>query len=306
MAPSGLQLSWRATSGSGALPMGQKSAIEWTDHTFNPWWGCTKVSPGCAHCYAETLSSRYLYDVFGPRKPRRTFGEEYWQNPLKWNRQAAQLERRMRVFCASMADVFEDNKSIEVERQKLWHLIDETPMLDWLLLTKRPHNMIPFAPWKNDWTTNVWAMTSVENQEQAEKRIPILLEVPAIVRGLSVEPLLGPVDLGSWLEDIHWVIVGGESGQGARQMRADWVRYLRDQCVAAGVAFFFKQWGEWVHLEDSAGGADPASSMKRVGKKAAGRELDGRTWDNIPDVQSLIAARTPQSQLGEPKELGHR
>jgi protein gp37 len=272
--------------------MGQKSAIEWTDHTFNPWWGCTKVSPGCVHCYAETLSSRYLYDVFGSRKPRRTFGEEYWQNPLKWNRQAAQFGQRMRVFCASMADVFEDNPGIEAEREKLWGLIAETPMLDWLLLTKRPQNMRPFAPWENDWPTNVWAMTSVEDQEQARKRIPILLEVPAIVRGLSVEPLIGSVDLGPWLEDIQWVIVGGESGQCARQMQVEWVISLRDQCVEAGVPFFFKQWGEWMYLDSSSiGGSEAQSTVRRVGKKAAGRELEGRTWDEIPDGQALITAR---------------
>jgi protein gp37 len=267
--------------------MGQKSAIEWTDNTFNPWWGCTKVSPGCVHCYAETLSNRYLYDVFGPRKSRRTFGEEYWQNPLKWNRQAAQSGKRMRVFCASMADVFEDKKSIEAEREKLWGLIAETPMLDWLLLTKRPENMLRFAPWKDDWPPNVWAMTSVENKEMAEKRIPVLIEVPAIVRGLSVEPLIGPVELGPWLKDIQWVIVGGESGQGARQMQVDWVISLRDQCREAGVPFFFKQWGEWAYQGN---GENQEPRAKRVGKKAAGRELEGRTWDGVPDVQTVIDA----------------
>lgn len=276
--------------------MGQKSAIEWTDHTFNPWWGCTKVSPGCVHCYAETLSSRYRYDVFGPRKPRRTFSETYWQEPLKWNRQASHLGTRMRVFCASMADVFEDNSSIEIERQKLWQLVEETPMLDWLLLTKRPENMQRFAPWKDDWPTNVWAMTSVENEEQAHKRIPVLLEVPAIVRGLSVEPLIGPVDLTPWLDNIQWVIVGGESGAGARPMQLEWVRSIRAQCQEANVPFFFKQWGEWIQLENS----EPSElnispAMKRVGKKVAGRELDGRTWDGLPDVAALIAARTAQA-----------
>lgn len=272
--------------------MGQKSAIEWTDHTFNPWWGCTKVSPGCVHCYAETFSNRYRYDVFGPRKNRRTFGEAHWQEPLKWNRQAELLGQRMRVFCASMADVFEDNSSIESERQKLWGLIEETPMLDWLLLTKRPENMLLFAPWQNEWPDNVWAMTSVENEELAHERIPILLEVPAIVRGLSVEPLLGPIDLSPWLSSIHWVIVGGESGQGARQMKPEWVRSVRRQCQEDSVPFFFKQWGEWMPLENRV----PLDSLlspdaKRVGKKAAGRELDGQTWDELPNTLTLIAAR---------------
>jgi protein gp37 len=232
--------------------MGQRSAIEWTDHTFNPWWGCTKVSPGCVNCYAETLSTRYRYDVFGPRKPRRTFGEGYWQQPLKWNAQATQLGRRMRVFCASMADVFEDNKSIEGERQRLWEVIAETPMLDWLLLTKRPENMLSFAPWEASWPENVWAMTSVENQEQAQKRLPVLSQIPAVVRGLSVEPLLEPVDLSAWLPHVHWVIVGGESGPGSRPMRVEWVRSVRDQCSAAGVPFFMKQMGSIWARENAA------------------------------------------------------
>ncbi|MDP9316786.1 MAG: phage Gp37/Gp68 family protein [Chloroflexota bacterium] len=276
--------------------MGQKSTIEWTDNTFNPWWGCTKVSPGCVHCYAETFSTRYRFDVFGPRKSRRTFGETYWQEPFKWNRQAVHTGKRARVFCASMADVFEDNQSIEAERAKLWSLIAETPMLDWLLLTKRPQNILRFVPWDDNWPANVWAMTSVENQEQAEKRIPILLEVPAIVRGLSVEPLIGQVDLEPWLAGIQWVIVGGESGQGARQMQIDWVLSLRDQCVQAGVPFFFKQWGEWIHLDGvSINGGELQPAMKRVGKKAAGRELEGRTWDEIPDVETLLATRMAQA-----------
>ncbi|NWG19118.1 MAG: phage Gp37/Gp68 family protein [Chloroflexi bacterium] len=266
--------------------MGQKSAIEWTDHTFNPWWGCTKVSPGCVHCYAETFSNRYQFDVFGPRKPRRTFGESYWHEPLKWNRLAAQTGTRARVFCASMADVFEDNASVEPERQKLWRLIDETPMLDWLLLTKRPQNMRRLAPWENDWPINVWAMTSVEDQAHAQSRIPLLLEVPALVHGLSVEPLLEPVDLAPWLDDLQWVIVGGESGPGARPMQVEWVAFLRDQCIEAGIPFFFKQWGEWSYATDS------SMPTRRVGKKAAGRDLEGRTWDEIPDVESLWLART--------------
>jgi len=208
-----------------------------------------------------------------------------------------QLGTRMRVFCASMADVFEDNTSIEGERQRLWQVIAETPMLDWLLLTKRPENMRRFAPWTNEWPLNVWAMTSVENEEQAHKRIPILLEVPAIVRGLSVEPLIGPVDLTLWLNDIQWVIVGGESGLGARPMQPDWVRSIRDQCQRADVPFFFKQWGEWVHLENHPRDElSAAPLMKRIGKKSAGRELDGRTWDGLPKVSALIAGRTPGAQ----------
>lgn len=281
--------------------MGHKSAIEWTDHTFNPWWGCTKVSPGCAHCYAETWAHRHGHDVWGERKARRTFGEKHWQEPYRWNRQATEQGRRARVFCASMADVFEDNPLVEPEREKLWAVIGDTPMLDWLLLTKRPENMLRFAPWKERWPTNVWAMVSVEDQRQAEQRMPLLVAVPAVVRGVSVEPLLGAVNLEAWLAQVHWVIVGGESGHHARPLHPAWVYALREQCQGAGVAFFFKQWGEWRPTTLEAGGARlerlsesedvPAPMMKRVGKKTAGRLLDGRTWDEVPGLQEGASAR---------------
>ncbi len=266
----------RATKGA---TVGQNSAIEWTDHTFNPWWGCSKVSPGCQYCYAETLSNRYGHAIWGVHKTRRTFGEKHWQEPLKWHRRAQECGRRMRVFCASMADVFEDNQSIADEREKLWLLIAETPMLDWLLLSKRPENMCRFAPWQDVWPANVWAMTSVENQVEAEKHIPTLLHVPARLHGLSVEPLLGPIDLSNWLPAIQWVIVGGESGPHARPMDPDWVRQIRDQCVAGGVAFFFKQWGAWAP-QDIDTPTQPA--MIRKSKKAAGRLLDGQLWEQLP------------------------
>jgi protein gp37 len=196
----------------------------------------------------------------------------------------------MRVFCASMADVFEDNRSVESERMKLWSLIAETPMLDWLLLTKRPENMVRFAPWKDPWPANVWAMTSVENQEQAVKRIPALTYVPAVVRGLSVEPLIGCVDLNPWLDKVHWVIVGGESGREARPMNPAWVLHVRDQCIKANVPFFFKQWGEWApsspdaHVYYEMNDTSWRNKIQRFGKKAAGRLLDGRTWDALPVV----------------------
>jgi len=200
---------------------------------------------------------------------------------------AVEQQRRVRVFCASMADVFENNSSVEHEREKLWRLIAETPMLDWLLLTKRPENMCSFAPWAGDWPANVWAMTSVENQHVAEQRIPQLLKVPAIVRGLSVEPLLGPIDLTPWLSEIHWVIVGGESGSEARPMDPMWVRSIRDQCVATDVPFFFKQWGEWGPGNDSNSTHD---TLQRLGKRISGRLLDSRTWDELPshDVMEQV------------------
>lgn len=317
----------------------QNSKIEWTDHTFNPWWGCVKVSPGCEHCYAETLSHRYKFDVWGPAKTtaRRGMSANYWKQPFKWHKAAEADGVRRRVFCASMADVFEDHPGVVEWRAQLFSLIEQTPALDWLLLTKRPENMPRFAPahWAGGWPDNVWAMTSVENQEQAEKRIPLLLRVPARVRGLSCEPLLGPVDLTRLLvvtpcwhcgnldgeagrchcgvctpPDIHWVIVGGESGHGARPMHPDWARSLRDQCQAALVAFHFKQWGEykptsWMPEPDAkphfafaverdgshvyaqvghiAGFRTPTEvCMHRAGKHAAGRLLDGREWNELP------------------------
>lgn len=258
--------------------MGQNSAIEWTDHTFNPWWGCIKVSQGCKNCYAETLSSRYGHDVWGPTNKRRTFGENHWLEPIKWNKSAELQNVRMRVFCASMADVFEDNPGVESERAKLWSLISVTPMLDWLLLTKRPENIQRLTPWRNDWPTNVWAMTSIEDQDTAEERLPLLIQVPAVVRGLSVEPLLGKVNLEPWLNRVQWVIVGGESGPGARPMDIAWVRSIRDQCLNHGVPFFFKQWGEWSPSSDII----HKNKMIRTGKKASGRLLDNIYWNQLP------------------------
>lgn len=265
--------------------MSQHTPIEWCDHTFNPWWGCTRVSPGCQHCYAEAWARRYRYDVWGTHTTRRLFGEHHWREPLKWNEQATRQGQRQRVFCASMADVFEDHPALGEARQQLWHLIESTPMLDWLLLTKRPENMLGMVPrsWAGGWPHNVWALTSVEQQAQAEQRIPLLQQVPAQVRGLSVEPLIAPVDLAPWLAAIDWVIVGGESGHHARPMRPEWVRALRDQCRALDVAFFFKQWGTIYPVEYCTDG-QTLVTFERMSKKAAGRLLDGCTWEQLPTI----------------------
>ena len=278
-----------------------KTTIEWTasvnakgevvpGFSFNPWWGCVKVSPGCEHCYAETFAKRTGHNIWGPAATteRRIFGDKHWAEPLKWHADALQAGERRRVFCSSMADVFEDHPQLIDERLRLWKLIDQTPQLDWLLLTKRPENIDYMAPCS--WVAagfpgNVWIGTSVENQAMADKRIPILAGIPATVRFLSCEPLLGPVDLSPYMgeeyatgvewsgmcemaqepPDVQWVIVGGESGPKARPMQADWVRSIRDQCTGAGVAFHFKQWGG-------------------VRKHETGRILDGRTWDEYPQV----------------------
>jgi protein gp37 len=253
------------------MTMGKDSKIEWTHHTYNPWWGCVKVSPGCEHCYAETFAKRTGHAIWGPAATteRRTFGDKHWAEPLKWNEDAAKAGERRRVFCASMADVFEDHPHLPEQRFRLALLMNDTPMLDWLLLTKRPENIMKM--WMHDmdsvlFLSNEWIGTSVENQAMADKRIPALAKIRAATRFLSCEPLLGPLDLSPWLDAVQWVIVGGESGPKARPMQADWVRGIRDQCNAAGVAFLFKQWGG-------------------VRKHETGRELDGRTWDEYPKGQ---------------------
>lgn len=309
--------------------MADQTRIEWCDATFNPWTGCQHVSPACDHCYAEAQAKRApkTFGGWGPHAERRRTSESYWRQPLLWNKRAAKEGRRLRVFCASMADVFDNQVPVEW-REDLWALIHDTPHLDWLLLTKRPGNirkmlppafMLMNAPWP--WP-NVWLGTTVENQAEADRRIPELLAVPARVRFLSCEPLLGAVDLtrarhpsGGWdnylTGDRHraqaiwsdstglaWVIAGGESGPHARPSHPDWSRSLRDQCAAAGVPFFFKQVGEWQHRPDwahfreavpepwrrvpSAQEGVRPALMFRVGKKAAGVLLDGREHREWP------------------------
>lgn len=231
--------------------MGTDTGIEWTDHTFNPWWGCTRVSPGCEHCYAETMDKRWAADGkghWGPRAPHRFFGGGHWQDPIKWERDAERAVKRARVFCASMADVFEDRLELDGPRARLLRLIERTTWLDWQLLTKRPENMIRMVgpAWASSWPANVWAGASVEDQQRADERIPHLLRVPAKVRFLSCEPLLVPVDLALALTRkpwIDWVIIGGESGPGARPFQLAWARSIIAQCKAADVPVFMKQIG---------------------------------------------------------------
>lgn len=318
--------------------MSENSKIEWTDHTFNPWEGCQKVGPGCDHCYAETRNARFAGGTainWGPGAPRRRTSSANWRKPLAWdaNHEAffAEHGRRQRVFCASLADVF-DNAVDRAWRDDLATLILDTPSLDWLLLTKRIGNAASMLGemFLDGPPENIWIGATITSQAEADRDIPKLLAVPAAKRFLSMEPLLGPVNLETiyntdfgesqpylhpllgWVSDGHgdgcsapaidWVIVGGESGPGARPMHPDWARSLRDQCRAAGVPFLFKQWGEWkpaicdgdtVKLVFETGaphGPDqpafhdwPGGAVSaRVGKKAAGRMLEGRTWDEVP------------------------
>ena len=302
--------------------MGESTKIEWAHHTFNPWWGCVKVSEACAHCYAETFANRTGNRVWGKDAERRFFGDKHWNEPLKWDKAAKKAGELHRVFCASMADVFEARDDLVEERARLWKLIKRTPNLIWLLLTKRPENILKMVPaeWLkvNRWPSNVWVGTTVENQKWADKRIPELQAVPAPVRFLSVEPLLGPVELGGYVSrlGINWVIVGGESGGKARPMDPDWVNSIYYACSSAGVPFFFKQWGEWAPLDDM--GASPGESntrwayieqpdqtmkryrvkmfggigawhrwMARVGKKLAGRVYNECIHDDVPELDEL-------------------
>lgn len=302
--------------------MGTETKIEWCDHTFNPWMGCTLVSPECTNCYAKTLmDDRYHKVEWGPKGTRVLTSEANWRQPAKWNREAASAGVKRRVFCASLADVFEDNRPVtgkgaitchdlNYARQALFNVIKDTPNLIWLLLTKRPKNIRAMVPevWLKQWPDNVVTGTSAGCQWTADVNFPALLDVPG-QHFLSCEPMLGPVELSKvsrparfhqqpmawehWLaKEISWVICGGESGLNARPMHPSWVRSLRDQCVSAGVPFFFKQWGEWAD-------AGPASSldfgarvvemfgdgqrMVRLGRGVTGRELDGRVWDEVPE-----------------------
>lgn len=327
--------------------MAADSKIEWTDHTFNPWEGCQKVGPGCDNCYAEARNARFGGGQainWGPGAPRRRTSAANWSMPHRWNDQAgafmAQHGRRQRVFCASLADVF-DNAVDPQWRADLFALILATPALDWLLLTKRIGNvsaMLPEAVVGGELPSNVWLGATIVNQAEADRDIPKLLAVPAAKRFLSMEPLLGPVDLTNLVQKsgpgehhfsaldcdvdpaddewggatVNWVIVGGESGPGARPMHPDWARSLRDQCLTAGVPFLFKQHGEWAPGSGDFGGgafktaavdmkgrivrggyevpdypkgstsADGWAMVHLAGKKAAGRLLDGREWNEVP------------------------
>jgi protein gp37 len=271
--------------------VGKNSSIEWTHHTFNPWWGCTKVSQACKFCYAEVWARRTGGHFWGPRAPRRFFGEQHWKEPLNWDDEARALGSRSRVFCASMADVFEYRAELTPWREKLWDLIERTPNLDWLLLTKRPQRIALHNRW-GTWPANVWLGTTVENQRTANERIPYLLGCPATVRFLSCEPLIGHVDISAYLKSgVGWVIAGGESGGTSRPSNPAWIRGLRDQCRAAKVPFLFKQWGNWSPLNGEVAECQlqvhtfpNGESVCRKTKKDAGRLLDGRTWDEVPIV----------------------
>jgi protein gp37 len=223
--------------------MGEFSKIEWTDHTFNPWIGCQKVSPGCDHCYAEAMMDhRYGKVEWGPHGERKRTSVANWRKPRQWAKAAN--GSRPRVFCASLADVF-DNKVPAEWRSDLFQLIRDTPELDWLLLTKRPENITKMLPkdWGDGWT-NVWLGATCEDQANFDRRWPILRGTPAAVRFVSYEPAIGPLRL-NWSDGFatlpSWIICGGESGHGARYMEPRWAENIRDDCEQMSIAFFMKQ-----------------------------------------------------------------
>lgn len=228
--------------------MGAETAIAWTDRTFNPWWGCQRVSPGCEHCYAEAFAKRTGNLVWGKNADRRFFGAKHWAEPITWDRKAGERGVRERVFCASMADVFEDREDLIEPRADVCGLVEITPNLDWQILTKRPENvarLVDFA-WMEPgyWPSNAWIGTTVEDQKRADERIPELLALPAPVRFLSCEPLLEAVHLdAATLDGLSWCIIGGESGGKRRPMDVRWAEDLAAQCAGAGVAVFVKQAG---------------------------------------------------------------
>lgn len=278
--------------------MGEVSKIAWTDGTMNFWWGCTKWSPGCDLCYAATFDKRLGGDHWGKDKPRRTFGDKHWNDPLRWNRKAEKAGVRMRVFCMSMAD-WADAEVPTEWRDRMWSVIRQCPWIDWLMLTKRAENILGMLPsdWGRGWP-NVWMGITVEDQKRTA-RIEHLLRVPAVVRWLSVEPQIGDVDLrcipanypgamGDMLDAlsgcefydqdepsgtepgnpaarlgrIHWVVTGGESGHSAREFDLDWARKTKAQCEASGTAWFMKQTGsncaQRIFYQVTGKGDDPA------------------------------------------------
>lgn len=230
--------------------MGEQTKIEWTDHTFNPWQGCQRVSPGCENCYAEAFSKWTGHKVWGPTAPRRFFGDKHWGEPGKWDRAAAEAGVRRRVFCASFADVLEKRDDLVPQRARLWRLIDDLRHLDWLLLSKRPENGPLFLPWMVDasdpWP-HVWVGATGENDEYAKRRAAALRKIRAVVRFMSYEPALGPVDWDAVLGEggIHWLIIGGESGPGAREAHVEWMTAALEACRRHGVSPFVKQLGRF-------------------------------------------------------------
>ena len=269
--------------------MGEQTAISWTDHTFNPWWGCWKIADECKHCYADDLANRYAKGLWGRTAPRRFFGDKHWNEPRKWNRKAAKDGVRRRVFVGSMCDWAEihvdayTNREMDVARDRLFALIRECPDLDWLLLTKRPEDARSALPWCRDGShdayANVWIGATAGTNESLSRVVPPLREIPAAVRFISCEPLLERIDANKWdwalgegetLAGIDWLIVGNESGHKRRPADMGWIRIARDAAERHGVAFHFKQW------------------VEPDGKKIHLPVLDGQQWAEFPAIATAV------------------
>lgn len=275
--------------------MAEITGISWCDSTANLWAGCQKVSPGCDYCYAEHLmDTRFGRVQWGPHGQRQRIAQG-WRDLRKWQRAADRnggidpiLGRRRRVFINSLADFFDSHRTVPW-RGEAWALFRECPSLDIMLLTKRPQNIAVNLPpdWGAGWP-NIWLGTTTENQAEADRRVHVLASVPAAVRFLSAEPLLDPIgiDVRYWREAIHWLIVGGESGDQARPMHPIWAADLMEQAFRAGVPVHFKQWGEWM----------PIAKMERHGKGVLIVErvaIDGRWYQgddifHFPDQQPMV------------------
>lgn len=235
--------------------MAAKSSIEWTDATWNPATGCTKISPGCAHCYAEAITLRFRRGGrFLPGETTIKLHPNRLKLPLSW-------KTPRRIFVNSMSDLFHEEIPTSFIHQ-IFQVMEEATQHTFQVLTKR-HERLKALSNQLNWPPNVWMGVSIENQHWADERIPALIEVPAAVRFLSIEPLLKTVDVSPYLNELGWVIVGGESGPKARPVQSEWVQKIRDDCSAAGVPFFFKQWGGRT-------------------SKSGGNKLDGRTWVDMP------------------------
>ena len=254
--------------------MGDTTKIEWCDHTWSPWIGCTKLSAACDHCYAADMAKRYGWAKFEAGEPRHRTSTAYWRKPLQWNRQAEAAGKPATVF-ASLCDPF-DSEIDDAWRADYMAIIEATPWLEWLVLTKRAKLMRQWFDGRKV-PDNLRPGTTAENQKMLDLRAPAICSIKARIHVLSAEPMLGPTDASAWLgggpHRLSWVIAGGESGPRARPSQAAWVRALRDQCTLAGVPFFFKQWGEWRPLGDE---------MARVGRKTAGAAIDGHEWRESP------------------------
>lgn len=294
--------------------MAENSHISWTDHTFNPWIGCTNVGPGCDHCYAEKLATTRLGVGWGNDAPRYRTKPGNWAKVRRWHNKADEFKAANghypRVFAASLADIF-DNKVDPSWRADFWELVRTTPKLQWLIVTKRVGNVAKMLP--ADWGTgylNVVLIITVVNQEEADRDIPKLIATPAAQRGLSIEPMLGPVDLFRYISPqvtstplVDWVITGGESKQldGARplvDLEAAWVREVDDQCAEAGVAHHFKQWGHTIPIDQiSTTPGEPGQNRitytkdksRAVFHDTMGRALDGIEHNGFPHELELAA-----------------